>query len=77
MAHINIALLAAECFSNDGKLDSQELGKMISLAEEDDVITQEEISVLTSVIKRIKPEEMDEPMRARLQSLESKINTLR
>ena len=74
MAHINIALLAAECFANDGKLDADELQRMIALAEEDGEFTQDEISVLTSVIKRIKPEEIDEAMRVRLHTLSERIN---
>lgn len=76
MAHIDIALLAAECFA-DGKLDAKELDKMVCLAEEDGELTQEEISVLTSVIKRIRPEEIDAAMKARLQSLNEKINALK
>ncbi|MCU7843520.1 MAG: hypothetical protein KZQ93_06735 [Candidatus Thiodiazotropha sp. (ex Monitilora ramsayi)] len=73
MAHINIALKAAECFSNDGKLDAEELDAMISLAEADGKITQEEVRVLTSVIKRIKPEEIDDAMKQRLEALEKKL----
>jgi hypothetical protein len=74
MAHIEMSLLSIECFMNDGKLDSSELGKMVSLAEKDGEITQEEIHVLRSVIKRIKPEEIDEPMQVRLKALSKKIS---
>ncbi|AFU98230.1 hypothetical protein [Simiduia agarivorans] len=72
MAHIEMSLLSIECFTNDGKLDADELGKLIALAERDGVITQEEISVLTSIIKRIKPEEVTADMRARLKALGNK-----
>ncbi|MDN3640605.1 hypothetical protein QWY82_17540 [Simiduia curdlanivorans] len=75
MAHIEMSLLSIECFMNDGKLDAAELGKMVALAEADGEITPEEIQVLRSVIKRIKPEEVDAPMRARLESLSKKIST--
>jgi len=74
MAHIEMSLLSIECFLSDGKLDAAELGKMIALAEADGVITPEEIQVLRSVIKRIKPEEVDAEMRARLESLSKKIS---
>lgn len=77
MAHIDIALLAAECFANDGKLDANELDKIILLAEEDGELTQQEITALTNVIKRIRPEELDDAMQARLKSLNEKINALK
>ena len=73
MAHIEMSLLSIECFMNDGKLDSSELGKMVSLAEKDGEITQEEVNVLRSVIKRIKPEEIDESMQVRLEALSKKL----
>jgi len=47
---------------------------MVSLAEQDGKITQEEVSVLRSVIKRIKPEEVDDAMRDRLVNLNKKIS---
>jgi hypothetical protein len=59
---------------DDGKLDANELGKMVALAESDGEITQEEIHVLRSVIKRIKPEEVDSNMKSRLDSLSKKIS---
>ncbi len=74
MAHIEMSLLSIECFMNDGKLDSGELDKMVSLAEKDGKITQEEVNVLKSVIKRINPGEVDEAMRLRLKALGKKIS---
>lgn len=73
MAHIEMSLLAIECFMNDGKLDAKELDKLVALAEQDGELTQEEINVLNSVIKRIKPEEIDAAMKRRLDSLSKKI----
>lgn len=75
MAHIEMSLLSIECFMDDGKLDANELGKMVALAESDGEITQEEIHVLRSVIKRIRPEEVDSEMKARLDSLNKKTST--
>lgn len=72
MAHIEMSLLSIECFTNDGRLDADELGKLIALAEKDGKITQEEISVLTSVIKRIRPDEVTPEMRTRLKALGDK-----
>jgi phage I-like protein len=74
MAHIDMSLLSIECFMDDGKLDAQELDKLVSLAEKDGKITHEEKEVLKSVIKRIKPEEIDAAMQSRLDALIKKIS---
>jgi len=74
MAHIDMSLLSIECFMNDGTLDANELGKLVALAEADGKFTQEEIEVLKSVIKRIKPEEIDAAMRERLDDLSKKLS---
>jgi phage I-like protein len=73
MAHIDMSLLSIECFMDDGKLDAKELDKLVSLAEKDGEITHEEVEVLKSVIKRIKPEEIDAAMKSRLDALIKKI----
>ncbi|MGD8913644.1 MAG: hypothetical protein PVI97_12185 [Candidatus Thiodiazotropha sp.] len=74
MAHIDMSLLSIDCFMNDGTLDAMELDKLVSLAEADGKFTQEEIRVLTSVIKRIKPEEIDAAMKKRLEALSNKLS---
>lgn len=74
MSHIDMSLLSIECFMDDGKLDAKELDKLVSLAEKDGKITPEEIEVLKSVIKRIKPEEIDAAMKSRLDALIKKIS---
>ena len=61
-------------FTNDGKLDAQELGKILAIAERDGVIDQNEIRVLRNIIARIKPHEVDDAMRAQLQAVSDKIN---
>jgi hypothetical protein len=74
MAHIDMSLLSIECFMNDGTLDASELDKLVALAEADGEFTQEEIEVLKSVIKRIKPEEIDVAMRERFDTLSKKLS---
>jgi len=61
------------CFSNDGKLDAGELGKIMAIAEKDGVIDQNEIRVLRNIVAGIKPYEVDELMREKLQELSLKI----
>ncbi len=74
MAHIDMSLASIECFINDGTIDANELGKLVAMAEADGKFTQEEIEVLKSVIKRIKPEEIDAAMRERLDALSKKLS---
>ncbi len=64
-----------ECFSNDGKLDAVELGKILDIAEKDGVIDHNEIRVLTRIIEKITPAEMDEAMQAKIDEIMRKIKT--
>jgi len=67
--HIKIAFESIQCFANDGKLDADELGKLVAIAERDGEFDQDEVRILSSIIKRIKPEEVDDAMRLRLDEL--------
>lgn len=71
--YLEMSFRSIECFSNDGKLDAAELGKILKIAEKDGVIDQNEIRVLRSIISRILPEEVDEPMRGKLKEISNKI----
>lgn len=67
--YLEMSFHSIECFSNDGKLDADELGKIIAIAERDGVVDQNEIRVLKNIISRIKPDEVDAAMQARLAEL--------
>jgi len=71
--HLEMAFKSIQCFHNNGRLDADELGKIVAIAERDGVIDQEEIRVLRNIISKIKPEEVDEAMRQRLEQLSAKI----
>ena len=62
-----------ECFSNDGKLDATELGKILEIAERDGEIDNNEIRVLRNIIAKIKPEEVDSAMKLKLEEISQKI----
>ena len=72
--YLEMSFQSIQCFTNDGKLDAQELGKILAIAERDGVIDQNEIRVLRNIIARIKPHEVDDAMRAQLQAVSDKIN---
>src|SRR5690606_32400772 len=71
--YLEMSFRSIECFSNDGKLDAAELGKIVEIAERDGVIDQNERRVLKSIISKIKPHEVDAAMMARLAEISAKI----
>lgn len=71
---LEMSFRSIECFSNDGKLDAKELGQILAIAERDNIIDQNEIRVLRKIIGKIKPEEVDEAMKAKLAEISKKIN---
>ena len=72
--YLELSFRSIQCFSNDGKLDAAELGKLIEIAEKDGVIDQNEIRVLRNIVKQIKPHEVDEAMKKKLAELSAKIS---
>ncbi|TBU94495.1 hypothetical protein [Phytopseudomonas dryadis] len=71
--HLEMAFRSIQCFADDGRLDVHELASLLELAERDGVIDDNEIRVLTRIIARIKPEELDPPMRDKLAEIGRKI----
>lgn len=71
--YLEMSFQTIQCFSNDGKLDAHELGKILAIAEKDGVIDQNEFRVLRNIISRIKPHEVDDAMRKRLMEISDKI----
>jgi hypothetical protein len=71
--YLEISFQSIQCFSNDGKLDAHELGKILAIAEKDGVIDQNEIRVLRNIISRIKPHEVDDAMRQKLAEISAKV----
>lgn len=61
------------CFSNDGKLDTAELGNILSIAERDGEIDQNEIRVLRNIISKVKPHEVDDAMKEMFQKISEKL----
>jgi hypothetical protein len=68
-SHIKIALDSFEYFQNDGKLDAEELKKLIDIALLDNEIDDDEKTILLEVIKKIKPEDIDDALQLQLDKL--------
>lgn len=75
-SHLEIAMASIACFQNEGRLDESELDKLVAIAERDGSIDPDEARVLNSIINKVKPEEMDDSMRARVEALREKIAPL-
>lgn len=74
--YLEMSFRSIECFTNDGKLDASELAKILAIAERDGELDQNEIRVLTSIIKRIKPHEVDGAMQKQLAEITQKIESV-
>jgi len=73
--YLEMSFQTIQCFSNDGRLDSHELGKILAIAEKDGVIDQNEIRVLRNIISRIKPYELDEALRKKMMEISEKVSS--
>lgn len=71
--YLEMSFRSIQCFANDGRLDVQELGSLLDIAERDGVIDDNEIRVLKNIVARIKPEEIDQPMQDKIAQVMQKI----
>ena len=72
--YLEMAFRSIKCFDSEGKLDNKELNNIISIAERDGVIDQNEIRVLQKIISKIKTDEIDDTSRRRLKLLAKNIS---
>lgn len=72
--YLEMSFRSIQCFSDDGKLNAHELGKILDIAQSDGKIDNNEIRVLQNIIARIKPHEVDEAMRKVLKEISEKIS---
>ncbi len=71
--YLEMSFQSINCFSDDGKLDAFELGKIFDIALRDGVIDSNEIRVLGQIIKRLKPEELDKEMLEKIAQIKNEI----
>ncbi|MCU7958995.1 MAG: hypothetical protein KZQ58_03155 [gamma proteobacterium symbiont of Bathyaustriella thionipta] len=71
--YLEMSFHSIQCFSKDGKLQAHELGQILEIAERDGVIDNNEMRVLQNIIARIKPHEVDDAMKAKLDEISEKI----
>lgn len=71
--YLEMSFQSISCFSDDGKLDAIELGKIFDIALRDGVIDNNEIRVLGQIIKRLKPEELNKEMLEKIAQIKNEI----
>lgn len=72
--YLEMSFRSIQCFTNDGRLDAVELGKIVDIAERDGAIDNNEMRVLRNIIARVKPHEVDAAMRAKMMEISEKIS---
>jgi len=72
--YLEMSFRSIQCFAEDGKLDVNELGKILAIAERDGQIDQNEKRVLKNIISRLKPDEIDSSMQQKLDEISTKID---
>ena len=60
--YLEMTFQSINCFADDGRLDAQELRKIFDIAKRDGVVDDNEKRVLTNIISKVKPEELDQDM---------------
>lgn len=73
--YLEMSFRSIQCFTNDGRLDAAELGKILEIAERDGTIDNNEMRVLRNIITRVKPDEIDAAMRAKMMEISEKISS--
>jgi hypothetical protein len=73
--YLELTFRSVSCFGNDGRLDANELGELIAIAERDGKFDANETRVLKRIIDRIRPDEIDAAMKARLAELTQKLGS--
>ena len=70
--YVDLVSYAVEAFANDGRLDPQELDKLLSIASRDGKIDEDETRVLKNVLSRLRSDELSLAMRDKLRDVERK-----
>ncbi|MGE8498378.1 MAG: hypothetical protein ACN6O6_12805 [Pseudomonas sp.] len=71
--YLEMTFRSIQCFSDDGRLDAQELKSLLEIAERDGVIDDNEARVLRKIIAQVRPEEIDSALRDKIAIVEKKI----
>jgi hypothetical protein len=71
--YLEMAFHSIRCFTDDGKLDLGELDRIVAIAERDGVVDDNEKRILSGIVGRVREEEVNSTMAARLVELRGKL----
>lgn len=71
--YLELSFESIRCFAEDGRLDADELQRLVAIADRDGRFDTNEIRVLKNIIGKIRPEELDAPMKEALQALSARL----
>ena len=67
--YLEMTFHSINCFANDGKLDVNELNQILAIALKDGVVDDNEKRVLSNIIGRLKEEELDAELQAKVDEI--------
>lgn len=67
--YLEMSFRSIQCFSNDGRLDADEFGKIVDIALRDGVLDANEMRVLHRIVRHLTPAELTPGLLARLEDL--------
>ncbi len=71
--YLELSFRSINCFADDGKLDANELRELFALAKRDGVVDENEKRVLTNIMKKINPAELDDDMLSAMKEIKEAI----
>ncbi len=72
--YLELTFRSINCFSDDGKLDANELDSLMAIAKRDGVIDDNEKRVLSNIVARVREEEIDAALASKIQELDQLIS---
>jgi len=72
--YLELTFRSINCFANDGKLDAKELRNLFAIAQKDGIVDANERRVLTNIINKLTPEELDADMQKALADIHKQLN---
>lgn len=67
--HLKLALASIQVFTDDGRMDCEELDKLLAVALADGVVDDEEKRVLANILARAEKDGVDAEVQARIREV--------
>jgi hypothetical protein len=71
--YLEMAAKSISHFASDGKLDAAELGDLLNIALHDGVVDANERRILTSIINKVDPSEVDAAILAKFEEVKKAV----